>query len=127
MENNKNSKKIFKISLLLIGVGIILTFGLNTISAAKSSNIYVNGSSGNDNWNGLNSTYINTTNGPKATIQNGTATVNSDGTVHVASGTYDETGIKISYNMKIVGENQNQKREFFTHLNILILINLRLF
>ena len=106
MKNTKNYKNLFKISLLLIGVSIIFSFGINATSAANSPNIYVNGSSGNDNWNGLNSTWINTTNGPKATIQNATGTVGSNGTVKVASGTYDETGIEINTNMQIVGENQ---------------------
>ena len=59
MKINKNSTKIFKISLFLLGIGIIFSIGINTTAAANTSNIYVNGSSGNDNWNGLNSTYIN--------------------------------------------------------------------
>ena len=63
-------------------------------------------SSGNDNWNGLNSTWVNTTNGPKATIQNATGTVGSKGTVKIASGTYNENNIEIKSNMNIIGENQ---------------------
>ena len=50
-------------------------------------------SHGNDNWNGLNSTYTSGINGPKATIKNATGTVKSDGTVYIASGTYNENNI----------------------------------
>lgn len=42
MKNNENSKKMFKISLLLIGASIIFSFGINATSAAATPNIYVN-------------------------------------------------------------------------------------
>ena len=106
MKNINNNIKIFKICLLLIGIGILLSFGVNTSAAASSSGIYVNGSSGNDNWDGLNSTYTSGINGPKATITNATGTVTSSGTVHIASGTYYESNIQITTNMTIIGENQ---------------------
>jgi hypothetical protein len=106
MKNNKNRTKLFKISLFLLGIGIIFSIGINTSSAANTSNMYVNGSSGNDNWNGLNSTYINGINGPKATIKNATGTVPTNGTVYIASGTYNESNIEINTNMKIIGESQ---------------------
>ena len=57
MKINKNSTKIFKIRNILMGIGIIFSIGINTTAAANTSNIYVNGSSGNDNWNGLNLIY----------------------------------------------------------------------
>ena len=101
-----NNVKIFKISLLVVGIGILLSFGVNTCAADSSSGIYVNGSSGNDNWDGLNSTFTSGLNGPKATIQNATGTVTSGGTVHIASGTYNENNIQITTNMTIIGENQ---------------------
>ena len=81
MENQKNSTKIFKICLLMLGMVIIFSLGINTTAAATTSkstatvstpDIYVNGSSGNDNWDGLNSTYTGGLNGPKATIKNAT-------------------------------------------------------
>ena len=64
MKKYKNGTKLFKISLFLLGIGIIFSLGINTTTAANPSNIYVNGSSGNDNWNGLNSTYTSGINGP---------------------------------------------------------------
>ena len=106
MKTNKNSKNIFKICLLLLGIGIIFSLGINTTAAANISNIYVNGSSGNDNWNGLNSTWTSGINGPKATIKNATGTLTSDGTVYIASGTYNESNIQINKNMTIIGESQ---------------------
>jgi hypothetical protein len=69
MNNNENTKNLIKISLLLLGICIVFSFGINTTSAANTSNIYVN-SHGNDTWNGLNATWIKgTLNGPKATIR----------------------------------------------------------
>ena len=105
MKNYKNGKKIFKISLFLLGLGIIFSLGINTTTAANTSNIYVN-THGNDSWNGFNSTYTSGLNGPKATIKNATGTVKSDGTVHIASGTYKENNIAINKNMNIIGANQ---------------------
>ena len=79
MNNNENTKNLIKISLLLLGICIVFSFGINTTSAANTSNIYVN-SHGNDTWNGLNATWIKgTLNGPKATIKNATATVKTGG------------------------------------------------
>jgi predicted outer membrane repeat protein len=115
MKNYKNSTKIFKISLFLLGISIIFSLGINTTAAATTSktaniaiasDIYVNGSSGNDNWNGLNSTYTSGINGPKATIKNATGTVSTNGTVYIADGTYNERNIQINTNMTIIGENQ---------------------
>ena len=116
MKKYKNSLKLFKISLFLLGIGILFSFGINATAAAQTtsasstavstSNIYVNASSGNDNWDGLNSTYTSGLNGPKATIKNATGTVTPDGTVYIASGTYYENNIQINTNMTIIGENQ---------------------
>ena len=106
MKNYKNETKLFKICLFVLGIGIIFSLGINTTTAANTSNIYVNSSSGNDNWNGLNSTWTSSINGPKATIKNATGTVTSNGTVYIASGTYNESNIQINTNMIIVGENQ---------------------
>jgi len=105
MKTNKNSKKIFKIGLFLLGIGIIFSLGINVTAAANSSSIYVS-THGNDSWDGLNSTYTSGTNGPKATIKNATGTVTSNGTVYIASGTYNESNIQIATNMNIVGESQ---------------------
>ena len=98
---------IITFTLLLIVLTFIFTFGIGNVAAAQSDTIYVNGSSGNDSWNGLNSTWINSTNGPKASIKNATENVNNGGSVYVASGIYNETNISLNTNMTIIGDNQN--------------------
>ena len=108
MKIKNTNIKIFKISLLLLGIGILLTFGVNTCAATTSSGIYVNGSSGNDNWNGLNSAYTSGSNGPKATIKNATDTVNTNGTIYITNGIYNENNIQITTNMTIIGEKQSK-------------------
>ena len=55
--------------LVLMGIVFIFSYGMGNVSAAPVT-IYVNGSSGNDGWNGLNSTWTSGLNGPKATIKN---------------------------------------------------------
>ena len=91
--------------LVFVGLVIIFSYGMGNVSAASGDTIYVN-ASGNDSWDGLNSTYVSGTNGPKATIKNATSTVNSNGTVYIASGIYEENNINIKNNMTIIGENQ---------------------
>ena len=103
----KNKQMVFKIPLLLL-VGVLLfSFGVSAVSAAGTDNstIYVN-TQGNDSWDGLSPVY-NTTSGPKKTITNATGTVAANGTVHIAQGTYNESGINIDHNMTIIGENQD--------------------
>ena len=104
----KNKQSILKIPLLLL-VGVILfSFGVSAVSAAgtwDNSTIYVS-TGGNDTWDGLSPVY-NTTSGPKKTITNATGTVAANGTVHIAHGTYNESGININQNMTITGENQD--------------------
>jgi len=104
----KNKHSILKIPLLLLVSVVLFSFGVSAVSAASTSNnstIYVS-TQGNDTWDGLNATY-NGTSGPKATIANATGTVVVNGTVHIAQGTYNETGIIITKNMTIIGENQD--------------------
>ena len=90
---------------ILIGLFAIFSYGINSVSAASGDTIYVN-TNGNNSWNGLNSTWINGTNGPKATIKNATSVVNSGGTVYIANGTYKENNITINKNMTLVGYSQ---------------------
>jgi len=102
----KNRQITIKIPLLLL-VGVVLfSFGVSAVSAAGTDNstIYVN-TQGNDSWDGLSPVY-NTTSGPKKTIGNATGTVATNGTIHIAQGTYNESGINIDHNMTITGENQ---------------------
>ena len=92
-------------ALVLIGLMVIFSYGMGNVSAANASTIYVNGSSGQDTWDGQLAVW-NGTSGPKATIKNATGTVLSDGTVYVANGIYNESNIKLNTNMTIVGETQ---------------------
>jgi autotransporter family porin len=104
----KNYINLLKISFLLFGLGILFSFGISSASATNTSTIYVN-THGNDDWNGLNSTWTpNTLNGPKATINNATGTVKSGGIVYVAKGTYKESNIQIVSNMSIIGQSRQE-------------------
>lgn len=93
--------------LFLIILTFIFSFCIGNVAASQSDTLYVNGSSGNDSWNGLNSTWINNTNGPKLSIKNATESVNSGGSVYIARGIYNETNIPLNTNMTIIGDNQN--------------------
>ena len=77
------------IPILLLSFTLILF--LNSAAAANAAvavpvnnTIYVNGTGGNDSNNGTS------WDSAKATIQNGTDTVDDDGTVYVADGIYKE-------------------------------------
>ena len=102
----QNKKLLFQIPLLALGVLVLFSFGFNTAAAADASQIYVS-TQGNDTWDGQSATYNDTTgSGPKATINNATGTVTANGTVYIANGTYNESGININTNMTIIGESQ---------------------
>ena len=102
----QNKKLLFQIPLLALGVLVLFSFGFNTATAADTSSIYVS-THGNDTWDGQSATYNSTTgSGPKATINNATGTVAANGTVYIANGTYNESGININTNMTIIGESQ---------------------
>ena len=92
--------------MILFGLFLIFSNGMGSASAASGDTIYVNGTSGNNAYNGQSAVYTSGTNGPKATIKNATGTVNSNGTIHIAQGTYYESNIQINTNMTIIGENQ---------------------
>ena len=102
---NKISEKIFKISLLLLGIAVIFSCGINYTFAANSPTIYVS-PQGNDSWNGLSSTYINGTNGPKASIQNALLYA---GTLYIDNGVYTGSGnnnVTIYSNITIIGQSE---------------------
>ncbi|MDO9045643.1 MAG: hypothetical protein Q7U35_10125 [Methanobacteriaceae archaeon] len=92
-----NYRIIFLLALLLLATTTIS-------SSSAASTIYVNNATGNDSYDGTSATVINPTVGPKATIQNGTNTVDPNGFVYVADGTYKEH-IIISKNMSLIGQN----------------------
>ena len=94
------TNKLFKTSLLIIGLILVLSFGVSSVAAANSnSTIYVN-TTGNDLNNGSSWQHA------KATITNATGTVANNGTIYIANGTYYEHSINIKTNMTIIGESQ---------------------
>jgi uncharacterized repeat protein (TIGR01451 family) len=103
----KNKQQYFlKIPLLFLCIVILSFFGLNSASAADPSHVYVN-TTGNNDYNGQSAVYDGT-NGPKATVKNGTGTVKTNGTIYIANGIYKEHGINIYTNMTIIGETQKK-------------------
>ncbi|MBM3148917.1 MAG: hypothetical protein FJZ88_02670, partial [Chloroflexi bacterium] len=68
----------------------------------KGQNVYVNGATGNDSYDGLAAAW-DSTHGPKKTIAGGIAAVTDNGTVNVAAGTYHEHGLHLSQTMNLVG------------------------
>ena len=105
----QNNSKI-TIPILLLSLALVFTFGTHAVSAAPGDTIYVNGSSGNDSWDGQSSVYNGTTgSGPKLSIKNATGTVNENGTVNIANGIYsgvNNTNVSINKNMAIRGQSQ---------------------
>ena len=104
----KGEKRIL-IPLMALSLALIFNFSIGSVSAASGDVIYVNGSSGNDSWDGLSATWTSGTNGPKLSIKNATGTVDSGGTVSIANGKYtgdNNTKIIIAKNMKIIGQSQ---------------------
>ncbi|NYB52996.1 MAG: DUF11 domain-containing protein [Methanobacteriaceae archaeon] len=83
--------------VLLLGLLLLLFATVSTVTAANT--IYVNNATGNDDNDGLTPATA------KATIQNGTNTVDDGGTVFVADGTYPEH-IIIDKNVNLIGQSQ---------------------
>ena len=97
------------IPLLILSLALVFNFCISSVSAASGDIIYVNGSSGNDSWDGLSATWTSGTSGPKLSIKNATGTVNNGGTVNIADGNYmgvNNTKITINKNMAIIGQSQ---------------------
>ena len=89
--------------LFLSCLALIFTVSVNSVSAANGDVIYVNGSHGNDSWDGLSWDTA------KLSIKNATGTVNINGTVNIADGIYtgeNNTGVTINQNMTIKGQSQ---------------------
>ena len=118
--------------LLFIGLMIIFSYSIGSVSAASGDNIYVN-THGNDSWNGQNPTW-NGTSGPKLSIKNATETVNNGGTVNIANGMYTgtkNTHITLDKNVTIIGQskddtiiNGNSKNWIF-HIKTGITVNIQ--
>lgn len=91
--------------ILIFILGLTVITVISSASAADNDVIYVNGSSGDDSWDGL--TWLTA----KLTIKNATATVNDGGTVYIADGTYsgdENTNITLDKDVTFIGEHQNQ-------------------
>jgi hypothetical protein len=77
-QRRTNTKNIH-IPFIILLFGLTFLIFINTSSAAASAVdniIYVNGTSGNDTWDGQSAIW-NGTSGPKLTIKNATDTVNT--------------------------------------------------
>ena len=117
-------KSTFLIPVFLLVLALIFTMGVSTVSAASGDTIYVNGSSGNDSWNGQSATYQSGTIGPKKSIKNATGTVNKGGTINIANGLYSgsqNTEITIFKSMIIEGQSKagtviNGKNSWILHV-----------
>lgn len=91
--------------ILIFILGLTVITVISSASAADNDVIYVNGSSGDDSWDGL--TWLTA----KLTIKNATTTVNDGGTVYIADGTYsgdENTNITLDKDVTFIGEHQNQ-------------------
>ena len=94
-------------ALIFTVLMLIFTCGVGDVSAAGNT-IYVNGSSGNDAWNGLTAHHTaSTLDGPKLTITNGFSNVNENGTLRIADGIYVEGDLTIDKNMTIHGQSRD--------------------
>jgi parallel beta-helix repeat protein len=103
MGENVKKSGIFFVLIILFLLAVSLTT-LNTSSAATP--LYVNGTSGNDSWDGMSPVYLNGTYGPMKTIQTAVNAVDTDGTVYVAEGTYNEH-VTINKNLNLIGTNRD--------------------
>jgi methionine-rich copper-binding protein CopC len=91
-----------------MGLAILFSFSIQAVSADPGQ-LYVNTTSGNDDYNGESPVFVSGVIGPKKTIKNATKAVITDGTVHIASGIYNENGISdFSKNINFIGEDKYQ-------------------
>ena len=94
--------------VFLFSIVFTVVSNVNAVSA-DSSIIYVNGSGGDDSWDGQYAQWISGTYGPKKSIKNATGTVTAGGIINIANGRYsgeNNTNIVIDKNMTIIGENR---------------------
>ena len=91
-------------------MAFIALAAVSTVSADQSV-IYVNGSSGNDSWDGQSAVYDNTSgSGPKLSISSAIGTVTDNGTVNIADGVYtgeNNTNITIDKDLTINGQSSD--------------------
>lgn len=97
-----NPKSIYN-ALICLFVFSAFIFAVNPSFAAD--NIFVS-TQGNDSWNGQSAIYDSTTgDGPKATITSAINTVNNNGTIYIASGTYKENLNVYIKSVNLIGED----------------------
>ena len=100
-----NFRNIFFLVLVLITFFTI--FNISSVNAAPST-VYVNGSGGDDHYDGLSPVYDHDTgSGPKQHIQPAITDVGTDGTIHVAEGTYTEL-LAIDRNVNLIGNGASR-------------------
>lgn len=91
-----------------MAIGLVFLVSIGDVSAT-SGVIYVNDSSGNDNWDGESDVWDGLTTGPKKTIKNATGTVINGGIVNIADGFYsgeNNRNITLDKNMTIIGQSR---------------------
>ncbi|MDY9922509.1 beta strand repeat-containing protein [Methanobacterium sp.] len=105
--NHQKSKNFTIVFLLLTIMGIFFSLNITAASVqVVEPTIFVNGTSGNDTWDGTNPIHTTGDIGPKKTITNAIGVVESGGVVYIAKGTYNEHDINITKNLNLQGENQ---------------------
>jgi hypothetical protein len=98
-------KSKYILPVLIFGIAIIFSFGMNTAFAIPNQDKYVS-NTGSDSWSG-NAPVWNGTDGPKQTIKNATAIIYDGGTVYIANGTYNENDISVaSKSVNYVGSSK---------------------
>ncbi|MBZ2165034.1 Ig-like domain-containing protein [Methanobacterium spitsbergense] len=105
IDNRRNYDNLIVFAVVITLLGVIFALGMGNVSAAPGDTIYVNNATGNDDYDGISATWVGGMVGPKATIQNGTNTVDDNGRVNVADGTYNEH-ITINKNVTLLGQSQ---------------------
>jgi uncharacterized repeat protein (TIGR01451 family) len=93
------------VSLIFILFAVLFSFSISPVVASSNDIVYVNCSSGNDNWDG--SSWAK----PKLSIKNATGTVKINGQVKIANGQYrgvNNTNIYLNKNMIITGQSQTK-------------------
>src|SRR4030043_2110491 len=86
-----------------VGSGLADTSSRTGSFTAAIQTVYVNGTTGDDNYNGSSPVFISGNIGPKKTIAAGIDVVSDNGTVNVAAGIYHEHGLDLSETMNLVG------------------------